>query len=91
MAPRLPLLAVSALALSGCMTVGPDFKAPPAPSAAPTYAMSGETPAPSVRLDPDARTAVFDIVERLVQEGLLQEEGNDFYSLTEKGKAAQDK
>jgi len=41
--------------------------------------------------DPDARTAVFDIVERLVQEGLLQEEGNDFYSLTEKGKAAQHK
>ena len=38
--------------------------------------------------DPDARTAVFDIVERLVREGLLQEEGNDFYSLTEKGKAA---
>lgn len=57
MAPRLPLLAASALALSGCMTVGPDFKAPPAPSAAPTYAMAGETPAPSVRLDPDARTA----------------------------------
>lgn len=38
--------------------------------------------------DPEARTAVFDIVERLVKEGLLQEEGNDFYSLTEKGKAA---
>ena len=38
--------------------------------------------------DPDARTAVFDIVERLVREGLLAEEGNDFYSLTEKGKAA---
>lgn len=36
--------------------------------------------------DPDARTAVFDIVERLVKEGILQEEGNDFYSLTEKGK-----
>lgn len=36
--------------------------------------------------DPDARTAVFDAVERLVNEGLLQEEGNDFYSLTEKGK-----
>ena len=36
--------------------------------------------------DPDARTAVFDAVERLVQDGLLQEEGNDFYSLTEKGK-----
>ena len=38
--------------------------------------------------DPDARTAVFDAVERLVKEGLLQEEGNDFYSLTEKGKKA---
>lgn len=37
--------------------------------------------------DPDARTAVFDAVERLVQQGLLQEEGNDFYSLTEAGKA----
>ena len=36
--------------------------------------------------DPDARTAVFDAVERLVNEGLLQEDGNDFYSLTEKGK-----
>jgi DNA-binding transcriptional regulator PaaX len=36
--------------------------------------------------DPEARTAVFDSVERLVKEGLLQEEGNDFYSLTEKGK-----
>lgn len=38
--------------------------------------------------DPEARTAVFDIVERLVEEGLLKEEGNDFYSLTEKGKSA---
>ena len=38
--------------------------------------------------DPDARTAVFDIVERLVKEGLLEEQGNDFYALTEKGKAA---
>jgi predicted transcriptional regulator len=37
--------------------------------------------------DPAARTAVFDIVEQLVKEGLLQEEGNDFYSLTEKGKS----
>lgn len=36
--------------------------------------------------DPEARTAVFDAVERLVKEGLLQEEGNDFYSLTENGK-----
>ena len=38
--------------------------------------------------DPQARTAVFDIVERLVAEGLLAEEGNDFYSLTQKGKEA---
>jgi hypothetical protein len=38
--------------------------------------------------DPDARTAVFDAVERLVKEGLLEELGNDFYSLTEKGKIA---
>ena len=38
--------------------------------------------------DPDARTAVFDSVERLVKEGLLQEEGNDFYSLTGEGKKA---
>ncbi len=37
--------------------------------------------------DPEARTAVFDIVERFVKEGILSEEGNDFYSLTEKGKA----
>lgn len=38
--------------------------------------------------DPDARTRVFDIVEELVREGLLEELGNDFYSLTEKGSAA---
>lgn len=38
--------------------------------------------------DPQARTAVFDIVEKLVADGLLAEEGNDFYSLTEKGKEA---
>jgi hypothetical protein len=38
--------------------------------------------------DPDARTAVFDAVEQLVKEGLLEEQGNDFYSLTEKGKIA---
>ena len=38
--------------------------------------------------DPDARTAVFDSVEHLVSEGLLREEGNDFYSLTEQGKKA---
>lgn len=38
--------------------------------------------------DPEARTGVFDIVERLVKEGLLEEQGNDFYSLTEKGRQA---
>ena len=38
--------------------------------------------------DPDARTAVFDAVERLVADGLLEEQGNDFYSLTVKGKEA---
>jgi DNA-binding transcriptional regulator PaaX len=38
--------------------------------------------------DPEARTAVFDAVERLVKDGLLQEEGNDFYSLTESGRKA---
>ncbi len=38
--------------------------------------------------DPEARTRVFDIVERSVKEGLLEELGNDFYSLTEKGREA---
>ncbi len=38
--------------------------------------------------DPDARTAVFDTVEQLVREGLLLEQGNDFYSLTDKGREA---
>lgn len=38
--------------------------------------------------DPDARTTVFDIVERLVREGMLEEMGNDFYSLTDKGREA---
>lgn len=36
--------------------------------------------------DPEARTRVFDIVEQLVAEGLLEERGNDFYALTGKGK-----
>jgi len=31
--------------------------------------------------DPDARTAVLDTVERLVQDGLLEERGNDFNAL----------
>ena len=38
--------------------------------------------------DPERRTAVFDAVEKLVAQGLLNEEGNDFYSLTEKGRQA---
>jgi DNA-binding PadR family transcriptional regulator len=36
--------------------------------------------------DPASRTAVFDTVERLVREGLMEERGNDFYTLTEKGR-----
>jgi DNA-binding IclR family transcriptional regulator len=38
--------------------------------------------------DPEARQEVFFIVERLVEEGLLEERGNDFYALTEEGKQA---
>ena len=38
--------------------------------------------------DPEARTRVFDIVERSVKDGLLEEKGNDFYSLTKKGRDA---
>ncbi len=38
--------------------------------------------------DPEQRTAVFDKVERLVKEGMLEEQGNDFYALTAKGKTA---
>ena len=38
--------------------------------------------------DPKAREAVFDAVERLVREGLLDEKGNDFYALSVKGKKA---
>lgn len=38
--------------------------------------------------DPEARTRVFDIVEQLVKDGLLQAEMNDFFSLTEKGRDA---
>ena len=38
--------------------------------------------------DPEARTAVFDCVERLASEGLLEELGNDFYALTKKGREA---
>ena len=38
--------------------------------------------------DPDERKAVFYTVERLVEEGLLEERGNDFYALTAEGKKA---
>jgi hypothetical protein len=35
--------------------------------------------------DPHARTAVLDTVERLVQDGSLEERGNDFYAITREG------
>lgn len=38
--------------------------------------------------DADARREVFYIVERLVEDGLLEERGNDFYRLTAEGKSA---
>lgn len=38
--------------------------------------------------DPDQRTEVLYAVEKLVAEGLLVEEGNDFYSLSAKGREA---
>jgi NodT family efflux transporter outer membrane factor (OMF) lipoprotein len=49
----------SALALSACATVGPNFKAPAAPTgaAASGYAMRGDAPAPGVSLTPEARVA----------------------------------
>lgn len=37
--------------------------------------------------DPEARTEVFHTVENLVEAGLLEERGNDFYALTEAGRA----
>ena len=37
--------------------------------------------------DPDARRAVLYAVENLVERGLLEERGNDFYALTEAGRA----
>ncbi|HLZ74442.1 efflux transporter outer membrane subunit [Phenylobacterium sp.] len=56
-----PLLAASAsaLTLSACATVGPNFKAPEGPKgpAAAGFAMTGDAAAPGVRLSPDARTA----------------------------------
>ena len=38
--------------------------------------------------DPDARREVFHDVEWLVERGLLEERGNDFYALTESGRRA---
>jgi len=38
--------------------------------------------------DMDARREVFYVVESLVEEGLLEERGNDFYALTAEGKRA---
>ena len=37
---------------------------------------------------PDERREVFDAVEQLVADGLLEERGNDFYALTAEGKRA---
>lgn len=38
--------------------------------------------------DAEARKEAFYTVERLVEEGLLEERGNDFYALTTEGKRA---
>ena len=38
--------------------------------------------------DPEARITVFHDVEWLVERGLLDERGNDFYALTESGRRA---
>ena len=38
--------------------------------------------------DPAARTAVHDRIEALVKDGLLEERGNDFYGLTDRGRIA---
>ena len=37
--------------------------------------------------DPDARREAFYAVESLVERGLLEERGNDFYALTDAGRA----
>lgn len=38
--------------------------------------------------DPEERKQIFYTVERMVEDGILEERGNDFYSLTEKGRDA---
>ncbi len=40
--------------------------------------------------DPELRREVFDTIERLVEEGLLEERGNDFYALTKEGQRLAD-
>jgi NodT family efflux transporter outer membrane factor (OMF) lipoprotein len=56
---RLLAISASALTLTACATVGPNFKAPEGPkgAAAAGYAMAGDVGAPGVRLSPDARAA----------------------------------
>lgn len=56
---RLLAVSASALALTACATVGPNFKAPEGPkgAAAAGYAMPGDAVAPGVLLTPEARTA----------------------------------
>ena len=36
--------------------------------------------------DPETRREVFYVVESLVERGLLEERGNDFYALTDSGR-----
>ena len=36
--------------------------------------------------DPEARTAVFYAVEQLVEEGLLESQGSDFYRINDEGR-----
>jgi NodT family efflux transporter outer membrane factor (OMF) lipoprotein len=56
---RLLAATASALALTACAAVGPNFKTPEGPKgpAAGGYAMAGDAVAPGVRLSPDARAA----------------------------------
>jgi NodT family efflux transporter outer membrane factor (OMF) lipoprotein len=59
---RIPLrlaATASAMALSACTTVGPNFKTPDGPkgAAATGYAMAGDAVAPGVQLTPEARVA----------------------------------
>jgi NodT family efflux transporter outer membrane factor (OMF) lipoprotein len=57
--PRFLAASVSALALSACATVGPNFKTPAAPQgpAAAGYAMAGDASPAGVRLSPETRVA----------------------------------